>query len=110
MLLPRLLRYRHQGARGNWHCLRSHWLANSVFISLAGIMDACEMTWNRLATNHALIRSLMRSIDSGAARARVLAAPENQVCTGLTAGGRWIRTFSFLTDPLPLSRQQSRLP
>ncbi len=25
-----------------WHCLRSHWLANSVFASLADIMDACE--------------------------------------------------------------------
>ena len=24
-----------------WHYLRSHWLANSVFISLADIMDAC---------------------------------------------------------------------
>jgi len=28
-----------------WHYLRSHWLANSVFISLADIMDACEMAW-----------------------------------------------------------------
>jgi putative transposase len=26
-----------------WHYLRSHWLANSVFRSLADIMDACEM-------------------------------------------------------------------
>ena len=25
-----------------WHYLRSHWLANSVFFSLADIMDACE--------------------------------------------------------------------
>ena len=41
-----------------WHYLRSHWLANSVFISLADIMDACEMAWNRFATNHRLIRSL----------------------------------------------------
>ena len=41
-----------------WHYLRSHWLANSVFISLADIMDACEMAWNRFATNHGLIRSL----------------------------------------------------
>src|ERR1700736_2954659 len=41
-----------------WHDLRSHWLANSVFISLADIMDACEMAWNRFATNHGLIRSL----------------------------------------------------
>jgi hypothetical protein len=41
-----------------WHYLRSHWLANSVFISLADIMDACEMAWNRFATNHDLIRSL----------------------------------------------------
>jgi hypothetical protein len=29
-----------------------------VFISLADIMDACEMAWNRFATNHGLIRSL----------------------------------------------------
>jgi len=41
-----------------WHYLRSHWLANSVFVSLADIMDACEMAWNRFATNHGLIRSL----------------------------------------------------
>jgi DDE superfamily endonuclease len=41
-----------------WHYLRSHWLANSVFISLADIMDACERAWNRFATNPALIRSL----------------------------------------------------
>jgi hypothetical protein len=25
-----------------WHYLRSHWLANSVFRSLADIMDACD--------------------------------------------------------------------
>jgi transposase len=41
-----------------WHYLRSHWLANSVFTSLAEIMDACETAWNRFATNHGLIRSL----------------------------------------------------
>src|ERR1700730_2086151 len=41
-----------------WHYLRSHWLANSVFASLTDIMDACEMAWNRFATNHDLIRSL----------------------------------------------------
>ena len=41
-----------------WHYLRSHWLANSVFSSLADIMDACEAAWNRFATNHHLIRSL----------------------------------------------------
>ena len=41
-----------------WHYLRSHWLANSVFISLADIMDACEMAWNRFAVNRGLIRSL----------------------------------------------------
>ena len=41
-----------------WHYLRSHWLANSVFRSLADIMDACEMAWNRFATDHGLIRSL----------------------------------------------------
>ena len=41
-----------------WHYLRSHWLANSVFTSLADIMDACEMAWNRFATDHGLIRSL----------------------------------------------------
>src|SRR5437660_3762959 len=33
---------------------------NSVFISLAGIMDACEMAWNRFATNHSLIRLALR--------------------------------------------------
>ena len=36
----------------------SGWLANSVFISLADVMDACEMAWNRFTTNHGLIRSL----------------------------------------------------
>ena len=41
-----------------WHYLRSHWLANSVFQSLADIMDACEMAWNRFAADHASIRSL----------------------------------------------------
>jgi hypothetical protein len=41
-----------------WHYLRSHWLANSVFSCLADIMDACEIAWNRFATNHGLIRSL----------------------------------------------------
>ncbi len=34
------------------------WLANSVFRSLAEIMDACEMAWNRFATNTGLVRSL----------------------------------------------------
>jgi hypothetical protein len=29
-----------------------------VFISLADVMDACEMAWNRFTTNHGLIRSL----------------------------------------------------
>ena len=41
-----------------WHYLRSHWLANSIFPSLADIMDACETAWNRFAADHALIRSL----------------------------------------------------
>jgi transposase len=41
-----------------WHYLRSHWLGNSVFPSLADIMDACEMAWNRFAANPGLIRSL----------------------------------------------------
>jgi DDE superfamily endonuclease len=41
-----------------WHYLRSHWLANSVFPSLADIMDACELAWNRFAADHTLIRSL----------------------------------------------------
>ncbi|HWX29716.1 MAG TPA: transposase [Steroidobacteraceae bacterium] len=49
-----------------WHCLRSHWLANSVFRSLADIMDACEMAWNRFAADPALIRSL-RAVAWGAA-------------------------------------------
>jgi transposase len=41
-----------------WHYLPSHWLANSVFISLADVTDACEIAWNRFATNRGLIRSL----------------------------------------------------
>src|SRR5881392_578526 len=41
-----------------WHYLRSHWLANSVFPSLADIMDASERAWNRFANNHTLVRSL----------------------------------------------------
>ena len=41
-----------------WHYLRNHWLANSVSISLADIIDACEMAWNRFVTTHGLIRSL----------------------------------------------------
>jgi hypothetical protein len=32
--------------------------ANSIFYSLADIMDACETAWNRFAADHALIRSL----------------------------------------------------
>src|SRR5437764_835463 len=41
-----------------WHYLRSHWLANSVFPSLADIIDASAMAWHRLANNHALVRAL----------------------------------------------------
>jgi hypothetical protein len=41
-----------------WHYLRSHWLANSVSRSWVDIMDACEMAWNRFATNTGLVRSL----------------------------------------------------
>ena len=41
-----------------WHYLRSHWLANSVFRSLADIMDACEAAWKRFAADPGLIRSL----------------------------------------------------
>ena len=41
-----------------WHYLRSHWLANSVFRSLANIMDACERAWNCFAADPGLIRSL----------------------------------------------------
>jgi hypothetical protein len=52
------LQPRTQSGRAVWHYLRSHWLANSVFCSLADIMDACEMAWNRFATDHGLIRSL----------------------------------------------------
>ena len=40
-----------------WHYLRSHWLANSVFRSLADIMDACETAWNRFAGDPGLVRS-----------------------------------------------------
>jgi hypothetical protein len=39
-------------------CCAATGLANSVFRSLADIMDACEMAWNRFATNGGLIRSL----------------------------------------------------
>src|SRR5437899_12627097 len=41
-------------------------------------------------------------------------APENQVCTGLPAGGRWIRTLgppataSFVVRPLPLVAAKGR--
>jgi len=41
-----------------WRYLRSHWLANSVFRSLAEIMDAGEAAWNRFAADPGLIRSL----------------------------------------------------
>ena len=41
-----------------WHYLRSHWLANSVFRSLADITDACERAWNCFAADPGLIRSL----------------------------------------------------
>jgi len=41
-----------------WRYLRSHWLANSIFRSLAEIMDACETAWNRFAADPGLIRSL----------------------------------------------------
>jgi putative transposase len=41
-----------------WHYLRSHWLANSVFRDLAGVLDACEAAWNRFAADPNLIRSL----------------------------------------------------
>ena len=43
-----------------WRYLHSHWLANSVFTSLADIMDACEAAWNRFAADPGLIRSLLR--------------------------------------------------
>jgi hypothetical protein len=36
----------------------AYWLANSVFRSLADIMDACETAWNRFAADHPLIRWL----------------------------------------------------
>ena len=41
-----------------WHYLRGHWLANSVFPSLADIMDACETAWQRFAADPGLVRSL----------------------------------------------------
>jgi hypothetical protein len=41
-----------------WHYLRSHWLANSVFRDLTGVLDACEAAWNRFAADPDLIRSL----------------------------------------------------
>ena len=39
-----------------WHYLPSHWLANSVFASLANIMDACGMALNRFTNTHGLVR------------------------------------------------------
>ena len=45
-----------------WHYLRSHWLANSVFRSLAYIMDACETAWNRFAGDPGLNHSLQASL------------------------------------------------
>jgi hypothetical protein len=52
-----------------WHYLRSHWLANSVFPSLADIMDASESAWNRFADNHALGALALRGrLGSGFAR------------------------------------------
>jgi hypothetical protein len=53
-----------------WHYLRSHWLANSVFRSLADIMDACETAWNRFAANHALMRPASAFRASGGRRHR----------------------------------------
>ena len=47
-----------QSGRADWALSAQHWLANSVFINLADLMDACEMAWNRFAANHGLIRSL----------------------------------------------------
>src|SRR5690242_18558378 len=41
-----------------WLYLRSHWLVNSVFSSLADIMDTCETAWNRFANNPILVLSL----------------------------------------------------
>ena len=41
-----------------WRYLRNHWLANSVFRSLADIMDAREAAWNRFAAAPRLIGSL----------------------------------------------------
>jgi hypothetical protein len=46
--------WRRKAVERIWHYLRSHWLANWVFTSLADIMDACETAWNRFATNHGL--------------------------------------------------------
>jgi hypothetical protein len=43
-----------------WHYLRSYWLANSVFISLADIMEACQMA--PLALRGRLGFSFARSI------------------------------------------------
>jgi hypothetical protein len=53
-----------------WRYLRSHWLANSVFRSLAEIMDACEAAWNRFAVDPGLIRSLCAVASAPAAVSR----------------------------------------
>ena len=39
-----------------------------MFVSLADIMDACEIAWNRFATDHGPIRSLRGRLGSSFAR------------------------------------------
>jgi transposase len=41
-----------------WHYLRSHWLANSVFRSLADIMGAWEMAWKRVTRRPIVNRNM----------------------------------------------------
>jgi len=44
--------------RGFGTIMRSKMAANSVYHSLADIMDKCEDAWKRFDTDHGLIRSL----------------------------------------------------
>ena len=58
-----------------WHYLRSHWLANSVFRSLADIMDACETAWNRFAGDPGSVRFDDRHIREKRSRGSLRRAP-----------------------------------
>ena len=54
-----------------WHYLRSHWLANSVFPSLADIMDSKRDGLEPVRGTHGLIRSLCAVTWAPASPARI---------------------------------------